>query len=111
MTVTPVCSMTVNSVQIKQVDYFKYLGSWITSDGRSGRDIRCRIGQAKQAFMDMRNLLCAKAIGFGVRKCLLKCYIWSVLLYGCESWKISKGMEQKLIAAEMWFWRRMMRIL
>ena len=26
----PVCSMTVDSVQIKQVDYFKYLGSWIT---------------------------------------------------------------------------------
>ena len=75
----PVCSMTVNSVQIKQVDYFKYLGSWITSDGRSDRDIRCRIGQAKQAFMDMRNLLCAKIIGLGVRKRLLKCYIWSVL--------------------------------
>ena len=106
----PVCSMTVNSVQIKQVDYFKYLGSWITSDGRSDRDIRCRIGQAKQAFMDMRTLLCTKIIGLGVRKRLLKCYIWSVLLYGCESWTISKGMEQKLMAAEMWFWRRMMRI-
>ena len=106
----PVCSMTVNSVQIKQVSYFKYLGSWITSDGRSDRDIRCRIGQAKQAFMDMRHLLCAKIIGLGVRKRLLKCYIWSVLLYGCESWTISKVMEQKLMAAEMWFWRRMMRI-
>ena len=45
-----------------------------------------------------------------IRKRLVKCYIWSVLLFGCESWTISKGMEQKLMAAEMWFWRRMMRI-
>ena len=105
-----VCSVTVDSVQIEQVEYFKYLGSWITSGGRSDRDIRCRIGQAKQVFMDMRNLLCARKIELGVRKRLLKCYSWSVLLNGCESWTISKGMEQKLMAAEMWFWRRMMRI-
>ena len=83
--------MTVNNVQIKQVDYFKYLGNWIASDGRSDRDIRCRISKAKQAFMDMRNQLCAKIIGLEVRERLLKCYIWSVLLYGCESWTISKG--------------------
>ena len=44
------------------------------------------------------------------RKHLFKCYIWSVLLCGCESWTISKNMEQKLKAAEMWFWRKMMRI-
>ena len=46
----------------------------------------------------------------GVRKRLLKWYIWSVLLYGCESWIIYKNMEQKLKATEMWFWRKMTRI-
>ena len=106
----PVCSVAVNSVQIKQIDQFKYLGSWITSDGRSDMDNRCRIGQAEQAFMDMKNLLCARRLGLGVRKCLLKCYIWSVLLYGCESWTINKNMEQKLTATEVWFWRKMMRM-
>ena len=47
-----------------------------------------------------------------MRKRLLKCYIWSVVLYGCESWTINQNMEQKLKATEMWFWRKMMmRIL
>ena len=41
---------------------------------------------------------------------ILKTYIWSVLLYGCECWTINKVMERKLEAAEMWFIRRMMRI-
>ena len=105
----PVCSVTVNSVQIEQVEYFKYLGSWITSDGRSDRDIRCRNWSGKASVYGYEKS-CARNIGLGVRKRLFKCYIWSVLLYGCESWTISKGMEQKLMAAEMWFWRRMMRI-
>ena len=68
----PVCSVTVQSAQIEQVNCLKYLGSWITSDGRSDRDIRCRIGQAKEAHMDMRNVLCARSIALGVRKRLLK---------------------------------------
>ena len=34
---------------------------------------------------------------------LLKCYVWSTLLYGCESWTISKRMESQLEAAEMCF--------
>ena len=92
----PVCSVAVNSVQIKQIDHFKYLGSWIKSDGRSDMDIRCRIGQAKQAFMDMKNLLCARSLGLRVRKRLLKCYIWSVLLYGCESWTIIRIWSKSL---------------
>ena len=62
----PVCSVAVNSVQIEQIDQFKYLCSWITSDGRSDMDIRCRIEHAKQVFMDMKNVLCAKNSGLGV---------------------------------------------
>ena len=45
-----------------------------------------------------------------VKKRLLKCYIWSVLTYGCESWTISNVMEEKFAAAEMWFYRRMLRV-
>ena len=51
--------------------------------------------------MDMKNVLFARHLGLGVRKRLLKCYIWLVLLYGRESWTISKNMDQKLEATEM----------
>ena len=105
-----VCNVTVNSMQIEQVNHFKYLGSWITSDGRSTMDIKCRIGQAKQTFMDMRNVVCARNLGFPVRMHLLQCYIWPVVLYGCESRTLSKTMGKKLEVAEMWFWRKIMRI-
>jgi len=41
---------------------------------------------------------------------LLKCYVRSTLLYGCESWTVSQRMKSKLEATEMWFLRRMLRI-
>ena len=32
------------------------------------------------------------------------------MLYGCETWTVSKKMKKRLEAAEMWFIRRIMRI-
>ena len=55
-------------------------------------------------------MLCDRSMNIEVKKRLLKCYIWSVLTYGCELWTISKVMEDKLAAAEMWFYRRMLRV-
>ena len=40
----------------------------------------------------------------------MKCYVWSVLLYGCETWTMGKTDEMKIQAAEMWFYRRMLKV-
>ena len=45
-----------------------------------------------------------------VRRRVLDCYILPVLMYGCEAWTISKEIENRLRATEMWFLRRMLRI-
>ena len=36
--------------------------------------------------------------------------MWSIILYGCESWTATTETRKKLEAAEMWFFRRMLRI-
>ena len=41
---------------------------------------------------------------------VLQCYVLPVLLYGSETWTISKTLEDNIQAAEMWFIRRMLRI-
>ena len=40
----------------------------------------------------------------------LKAYVWSILLYGCECWTLTKDTERKLEAVEMWYIRRIMKI-
>ena len=41
---------------------------------------------------------------------VLKCYVWSGLMYGCESWNISTEMQKRLESAEMWSMKRMWRV-
>ena len=40
----------------------------------------------------------------------LKAYTWSIFLYGCECWTLTKDLERRLETAEMWYIRRIMRI-
>ncbi|KAJ4435001.1 hypothetical protein ANN_23573 [Periplaneta americana] len=42
-----------------------------------------------------------------VRKVLVKCFVWSVALYGAETWTLRRSEEKRLEAFEMWIWRRM----
>ena len=47
-----VVKLFVDGYQIEQVSSFCYLGSMITEDGRSQKEIKCRIGMAKSKFCD-----------------------------------------------------------
>ncbi|GFO08505.1 RNA-directed DNA polymerase from mobile element jockey [Plakobranchus ocellatus] len=58
----------------------------------------------------MKTILTNKHISIETRKRALQCYIEPVLMYGCEAWTISKQIQNKLEATEMWFLRRMLRI-
>lgn len=49
--------MTLLERHLENVDEFKYLGSQITSDGRSNRDLARKVNQANTAFNKKRNPL------------------------------------------------------
>jgi replicative superfamily II helicase len=40
----------------------------------------------------------------------VKCYIWSIALYGAEKWTLRKVYQKYLESFEMWCWRRMKKI-
>jgi len=72
------------------------LGSMVTSDGKSDTEIKRRIGIAKTMYKKMERLLTSRKVDLGTRIRLLKCYVWSTSLYGCETWTVSKTMEARL---------------
>jgi hypothetical protein len=49
-------------------------------------------------------------MNLNLRKKLTKCYIWSIALYGAETWTIWKTDQKYLESFEMWCWRRMEQI-
>lgn len=59
---------------------------------RSTIDIISRMNQT--AFQSKKNMVMFKNIDIQVRKNLLKVYVWSVALYGSETWTIGKTVEK-----------------
>ena len=41
---------------------------------------------------------------------LLKAMVFTVVMYGCESWTIKKTEFQRIDAFELWCWRRLLRV-
>jgi hypothetical protein len=81
----------------------------ITNDARCTREIKSRIAVGKATFNKRKNLLTSK-LDFNLRKELVKCYIWSIALYGAETWTLRKVDQNYLETFEMWCWRRMEKI-
>ena len=42
--------------------------------------------------------------------CLVKAMVFTVVMYGCESWTIKKAKRQRIDAFELWCWRRLLRV-
>ncbi|VVC32501.1 Hypothetical protein CINCED_3A022619 [Cinara cedri] len=45
-----------------------------------------------------------------VRKRFIKVYVWSLALYGCETWILNKAEQRTLESFEMWCRERMLRV-
>src|SRR5215469_6469042 len=106
----PRVNIRIEDNLVKQVGRFNYLRSLINKDERCEDEIRKRINKAKFAFNKMKNLLTNSKVSIETRKRFVKCYVWSTLLYGCESWTLRKTDASKIQAAEMWFSRRLLRV-
>jgi hypothetical protein len=66
---------------------------------------------AKAAFNRKKTLFTSKLdLLLDLRKKLVKCYIWSIALYGAETWTVRKLDQKYLENFEMRCWRRMEKI-
>jgi len=64
---------------------------------------------AKAAF-NKKRALCTSTLDFELRKKLVKCYVWSINLYGAETWTLRAVDQKQLESFEIWCWRRMEKI-
>ena len=64
---------------------------------------------AKAAFSKKKTLFTSK-LDLNLRNKLIKCYIWSMPLYGAETWALRAADQKYLESFEMWCWRRMEKI-
>lgn len=100
----------VKGQAIEQVTSIKYLGANINSQCDSKNEIRSRIEQARKTLMSMKTFFTRSDLSLKLRTRMARCYVFSVLLYGCESWTMDPQTEKRIEAFEMYTYRRILRI-
>jgi hypothetical protein len=69
------------------------------------REIKPRIVRAKAAFNKNKTLFATK-LNLNLQKKLVKCKIWSIVLYGFGTWTLRKIDKKYPGSFEMWCWRK-----
>ena len=63
----------------------------------------------KKAFNKKSDLM-RGSLSLHLKKRIVKAFVWSVALYGSETWTLQNEDIRRLEAFEIWIWRRMMKI-
>ena len=59
---------------------------------------------------NLDSLLKSRDISLLTKVHLVKAMVFSVVMYGCESWNIKKTEHTRIDAFELWCWRRLLRV-
>ena len=86
----------VNNKDIEDVASFTYLGATITTSGGAQEDMKIRIGKARKAYYCLKKIWSSGQYRRKTKMRIFQSNVLSVLLYGCETWKMTEMDEQCL---------------
>ena len=88
--------INISNMNIEVVDKFKYLGMMITTDGNMKEEIDARIGAASRCYFSLLDLFKKRSISEKTKLRVYNTIIRPILLYGCETWALTKVLEKRL---------------
>ena len=89
-------TLHVGGEAIEEVDKYVYLGSIISKDGGAESDVQNRVRLANLAFGSLRHIWSSKRLSRRLKLKIFNSNVKSVLLYGCETWKVTKSLTHRL---------------
>jgi len=100
----------VDGEELEDVSKFVYLGGMVTQEGGSDEDINSRLEKARAAFSKLRNIWKSSQLKLKTKLKIFKSNVVAVLLYGCETWHMTKQDVNKLDVFLHKSLRRIMKI-
>ena len=91
MTPSPITSWQIDGETMETVRNFIFLGSKITVDSDCSHKIKRCLFLGRKAMTDLNSILKSRDITLLTKIHLVKATIFSVVIYGCESWTIKKA--------------------
>ena len=87
----PITSWEIDGEIVEKVSDFILEGSKITVDGDCSHEIKRYLLLGKKVMTNLDSILKSKDITLPTKVHLVKAMVFSVVMYGCESWTIKKA--------------------
>ena len=99
----PITSWEIDGETMEALRDFLFLGSKITSDDDCSHDIKRCLLLGRKTMTNLDSILKSRDITFPAKVHLVKAMVFSVVMYGCESWTIKKPVHQRIDTFELWY--------
>ena len=96
----PITLWQIDAETVETVTDFICLGSKITADNDGSHEIKRRLLLGRKVITNLDSILKRRDITLPTMACLVKAEVFSVVMYGCESWTIKKAKCQRTDAFE-----------
>ena len=106
----PITSWQMDGGTMEAVRDFLWGDSKITADGDCSHEIKRRLLLGRKVMTNLDSILKSRDITLPTKVCLVKAIVFSVVMYGCESWTIKKAESRRIDTFELWYWRRLLRV-
>jgi len=107
MASSPITSWQIDGEIVETVTDFIFLGSKLTADGDFTHEIKRFLLLGIKIMTNLDNILKSRDIDLPTKAHLVKAMVFTVVIYGCESWIIKKAQCPRVDAFELWCWRRL----
>ena len=98
--------LVVDGDRLEKVTEFKYLGSTVTSQNCTEVELQLRIGAASRCSRALNRILKSRSLSRRTEIQVYTAIIRPILLYGCETWRMTKEMERQIGVFERSILRR-----
>ena len=89
---------------------FIFGGSKITADGDFSQETKWCLLLGRKVMTNLDSILKSRDITLPTKVRLVKAMVFSVVMYGCESWTVNKAEHWRIYAFELWCWKRLLRV-
>ena len=97
-----ITSWEIDGETVETVSDFIFLGSKITANGDCSREIKRRLLLGRKVMTNLDSILKSRDITSPTKGCLVKAMVFSVVMYGYESWTIKKAENRRTDVFEPW---------
>ena len=95
---------------METVRHFIFLGYTITEDGDCSHEIKRHLLLRRKAMTNLDSILKSRDITLPTKVHLVKVMVFPIIMYGCESWTITKAEYRWIDSFELWCWGTLLRV-